>query len=123
MKLRLRENSIRLRLQISEIAQLRETGLVTESIQFPNMQALTYSIRIDEKANEMSSSFENGKVSVSVPKETAKQWLETEEVGVETLQVINEDLSLNILLEKDFKCLTERANEVDMFPNPEEVHV
>jgi len=122
MKLRFRENSIRLRLEIGEVAQLQETGFVSEKIQFTPTQSLSYAISIDEKANEISSEFANDSVVVKIPKETAKPWLETEEVGVKSIQVVSEELSLNILIEKDFKCLTPRADESDMFPNPKEVH-
>ena len=123
MKLRLRDNSIRLRLQISEIARLRETGSVTEKIQFSPTQILTYSILVDNASSKISSSFTGNQVVVKIPEKLAKPWLEADEVGLETSQVINEKHTLNILLEKDFKCLTPRADEVDMFPNPEEFHV
>ncbi|NNE97626.1 MAG: hypothetical protein HKN25_01260 [Pyrinomonadaceae bacterium] len=122
MKLRLRENSIRLRLQVGEVAQLRETGSVSEKIRFSPAQALSYKIRIEESADEISSGIKNGEVFINVPGYLARPWLDTDQVGIAGVQVINEELSLKILIEKDFKCLTPRADEVDMFPNPKEVH-
>lgn len=119
MKLRLKKNSIRLRLQISEITQLRESGYVEEEIKFSPTQTFTYSIHIKENENQVSSGFLNNSVKINIPNQIAKPWLETDQVSIEHSQVVNEGLSLNILLEKDFQCLSPRENETDMYPNPE----
>lgn len=120
MKLRLRENSIRLRLLQSEMAQLRELGSVSEKIRFAPQQTLNYSINISDEAKEITASLENGEVKVKVPKLKAVEWIETEQIGIENEQIINDNLSLKIILEKDFSC-PERPLDVDnadAFPNP-----
>ena len=123
MKLRLRENSVRLRLQMSEIEQLGNTGSVTETISFGNRQSLVYTVRVDDKAASIFAAFYNNEVLIRLPAVMAEKWIGTEKVGLEKDQAMNGDTTLNILIEKDFKCLTERSeDESDMFPNPNEVH-
>ncbi len=122
MKLRIRGNSIRIRLQMSEIEQLSQTGRVTETISFAPDQALVYSILSSDDADTISVGFSDNEVAVKIPRGIAKNWCESEEVSLETSQVIHKEIRLKILLEKDFKCLTRRGDEGDMFPNPNEAH-
>lgn len=120
MKLRLRENSIRLRLLQSEIKSLRETGCVSEKIRFAPHQTLTYTIKVSETTREIEARFENEEIIVEVPEILAEKWTETGRVGLENEQKFNELLSLRILLEKDFVC-SERpadADNRDAFPHP-----
>lgn len=121
MKLRLRKNSVRLRLLKSEIAQLKEKGFVSEEIRFNTNQSITYTIQVENNKSKITSRFENDKITISVPSILAKPWIETEKVGLEQYQIINEKLRLRILLEKDFICLTRPidGDNMDSFPNPE----
>ena len=120
MKLRLRENSIRLRLLQSEIAQLRESGSVSEKISFAPRQAFRYSIDISDGGNGITARFENGDIKIDIPKALATEWIETDRIGLESEQIIDENLRLKIVLEKDFSC-PERPldpDNADAFPNP-----
>jgi hypothetical protein len=120
MKLRLRENSIRLRLLQSEIARLHEHGSVSEKIRFAPQNALNYSVDVSEQAKEITAHFENGDIKVEIPKALANEWIETERIGLENEQIIDEGLRLKIVLEKDFSC-PERPldpDNADAFPNP-----
>jgi len=120
MKLRLRENSIRLRLLQSEIRQLGESGRVSEKILFAPLQTLNYSVIIADETKEITASFQNGDVTVEIPKVLADEWIETGQIGLENEQIINENLNLKIILEKDFSC-PERpldADNADAFQNP-----
>ena len=120
MKLRLRENSIRLRLLQTEIAQLRERGSVSEKISFAPGQTFQYSIGISKNGNEIKARFENGGVKIEIPKTLATEWIETERIGLESEQIVDDNLRLKIVLEKDFSC-PERPLDPDnanAFPNP-----
>lgn len=120
MKLRLRENSIRLRLLQSEIRELRERGRVSEKISFAPRNALNYSIDISDDGNEITAHFENGDIRVEIPKNLANDWIDTEQIGLENEQFIDDNLRLKIVLEKDFSC-PERPldpDNADAFPNP-----
>ena len=120
MKLRLRENSIRLRLLQSEIKQLKENGFVTEKIQFAPSQILTYTINFSTDANEISAHFQVGEILISIPQDIAEQWVNTNQVGLETEQIIDNEKNLKILIEKDFVCVDRPMDKdnLDAFPHP-----
>ena len=120
MKLRLRENSIRLRLLQSEIEQLRNNRCVSEKIQFANSKSLTYTIVVSDAAEEISAGFEDGEITVEIPLERATEWLETNRVGLENERKVDGNAALEITLEKDFVCLDRPldADNADAFPHP-----
>lgn len=120
MKLRLRENSIRLRLLQSEVAKLREGGFVSEKIRFSQSQMLIYTIAISGDAKEISARFEYDEIVVEIPKSAARDWTETNLVGLESEQTIDENARLKILVEKDFACPDRPfdTDNADAFPNP-----
>ncbi len=124
MKLRIRNNSIRLRLTQSEVAQFGENGYVEEAIEFGGAPAsrLTYaliSLPENDSENDIASKFENSKITISVPSPQARQWVDSDQVGIETDQDIGGN-KLRILVEKDFACAAPRDGEddSDAFPNP-----
>ena len=114
MKLRIRENSIRLRLTKSEVAEFGEKGLIENSTEF-GKSAFIYALKSSDSAQNLQASFENGRIEIVVPKAITENWTNTEEVGIS-----GEIESLKVLIEKDFACLTVRENEdeSDAFPNP-----
>ena len=120
MKLRIRGDSIRLRLTESEIAQLGDTGKVDEMVEFGSMQpGLSYQLHATN-VDTIHARFEDNCVRVSVPKDAAEGWMHSDQVGIEGSQPLGDGRFLRILIEKDFACLTERLNEdeTDAFPNP-----
>ena len=117
MKLRIRGNSVRLRLTQTEVKKLTEEGIVEEKTEFGNGQVLVYAVSSSNQIKSVTASFENNRLDILLPNEAAQNWAENEEVG------ISESLgSLQILVEKDFKCLTPRAGDEDSdtFPHPNE---
>ena len=118
MKLRIRGNSIRLRLTQSEVETIKETGLVEEKTEFPNGQFFVYLLAASEKNDRLSAEFSDGRMQIILPKSMAENWANSEEV-----EIAGEIGSLKILVEKDFKCLTPRAGDedTDTFPHPKEV--
>ncbi len=120
MKLRLRENSIRLRLLQSEVEQLRQNGTVSEKIRFNEQQTLTYTLVVSATATEISSRFENREIIIEIPMGAALEWTTTDLIGLENKQKINENLTLEITLEKDFACLDRPfdADIRDAVPRP-----
>jgi hypothetical protein len=112
MKLRIKGDSIRLRLTRSEVRDLLEHGVVEEATRFPGATALRYVLRTDPAAPAVSAVFADGVLTVSLPKSAALAWGGSEEVAVQG-EVPLEDARLTILVEKDFPCLTTRPNEDD----------
>lgn len=121
MKLRIRGNSIRLRLTKSDIAQFADTGSVEERVDFGFAKpALSY--RLDRMTDDdmTRARFEDDCLSISIPAAAAESWIKSEQVSIEAAQPIGENKVLRILVEKDFACLAERVNEddSDAFTNP-----
>jgi len=123
VKIRIRGNSIRLRLTQSEVEEFNSKGMVQDSIQFNPSSAdtLIYSL---EKADchELKAIYASdiNHVKVYMPIESGTQWAESEQVGMENEIHLNGDKQLKILVEKDFQCLKARPGEDDdTFPNPD----
>lgn len=122
MKLRLRENSIRLRLLQTEVKQLRETGNVSERIIFGvnPTGTLTYSLRVSEDAEKIYAQMTDNQIEIFLPLNEAENWADTNEVGLYATQNIGDIGELKISIEKDFVCV-ERPNDKDnkdAFPHP-----
>ncbi|MGK0364323.1 MAG: hypothetical protein ACI85O_001380 [Saprospiraceae bacterium] len=121
MKIRIKDNSIRLRLTQSEVDLLSEQGKVEKRTYFTPQNTLIYAIETAD-VSEMKATFENGKITVSLPTEKAHTWVNTEQVGMEYLAPISDSENLKILVEKDFTCLVKREGEddLDAYPHPKE---
>jgi hypothetical protein len=122
MKLRIRGNSIRLRLGKSEVAQLAKDGSVHAAIRFaaaPSVQ-LTYSLLISPTEKEISAQLVDSEIKVTVPEGLARKWANSEEIGLKHEQPIDREESLAILIEKDFHSLEPKPDEdqSDSFANP-----
>ena len=121
MKIRIKGNSLRLRLSKSEIEKFAASGKLEEITEFGN-STLHYALRCDNDAAELSASFTENKITVFVPVEIQKEWTSTSIVGFENKLKIGPDKSLFILIEKDFVCLDNTfEDQSDNFPNPNAV--
>jgi hypothetical protein len=120
MKLRVRYNSVRLRLSQSEVARLRDAGTVEERIEFGPGQRLAYRITSDSDAFVIAAECRSGNIEVSVPKAMVATWADSSQVGMQMDQRVDDGLSLRLLIEKDFKCLdpADPEENADTFPNP-----
>ncbi len=123
MKLRLRENSIRLRLLQSEVRQLREIGNVSETIVFGvnPTENLTYSLRVSAEATEIRAQMMDNQIEVFLPLKTAENWADTDQIGLYETQAIGDLATLKIIVEKDFVCVDRPLDEDnrDAFSVPE----
>lgn len=122
MKLRIKGNSLRLRLTPSEMARLLESGRVEESIRFgPGPDArLTYAVEHTPRVATMTVRYDPGEVTILVSSASARQWADGPEVGLYAQADIESD-TLALAVEKDFACLDKtHAENVDTFPNPKQ---
>ena len=129
MKLRIRGNSLRLRLLRGEVQRFGETGFIAETIQFGTSPAaqLIYILEADGGAQQISANFADNKVTVKIPDQMARSWIESEVVSLMCEQPIESGKQnaapenvLKILIEKDFVCLdrTNDPDNIDAFPHP-----
>jgi len=121
MKIRIKDNSIRLRLTQSEINLLAETGKVEKETHFSLESILFYAIETTN-VEEVKASFDKERITIFLPTQIAHQWVTTEQVGIEHLSPIDKERNLKILVEKDFTCLVKREGEedADAFPHPQQ---
>jgi len=117
MKLRIRENSVRLRLTKSEVVEFAEKGSVQNQTEFGNGQIFIYALKSSASAESVFATFADGRIEVTVPKGLGDNWTATDEVGIS-----GPETGLKIMIEKDFVCLTVREgeDESDAFPHPKE---
>jgi hypothetical protein len=113
MKLRIRGNSLRLRLSRGEVTQLAENGRVEDAISF-GPSKLTYVLETSAEGR-VGATYEDHRIVVTLPKDRAASWTSSDEVGIES------DGEVKILVEKDWSCLKPRSGEddSDAFPHPE----
>ncbi len=128
MKLRIRGNSIRLRLTQGEVARIAKGERVEETLEFglePH-QRFTYALEVSNDSPDIEAQYQHGRITVRLPEDEARAWAHDDSrVGMSGEQSLrhsdgNESVSLMLLVEKDFACLTERrgADDADTFPHP-----
>lgn len=119
MKLRIRGNTLRLRLTRSEVDEFAATGRFADRIGFGGGDSLIYAIE-KTNAEAVSAAFSGGEIKVLVPSQLADEWTKTDQVGFDAAYKIGNGDELRILIEKDFACLTPRFDEEadDNFPHP-----
>jgi hypothetical protein len=120
MKLRIKGNSLRLRVSPSEIERLLTIGRIEETIRFAPQQdaSLTYALECMASEKKIDVRYRPHEVTVVISTGTAHKWAEEEQVGVYSAVNIGGS-QLEVAVEKDFACLEgDEADNADTFPNP-----
>lgn len=119
MKLRIRGNSVRMRLTRAEVAALGEAGRAEDCVGFSPIEELRYGVAVTADG-ALRVEFGGDRLTVHVPKVLVERWLQPSEVSIEGRQPIGGAAELKILVEKDFACLAPRGDEddADLFENP-----
>lgn len=124
MKLRIRGNSVRLRLTKTEVNQLGEGQAVHERTHFLGGAVFNYILETSPNAASIEARYADACMTVTLPFAVAKGWAFSEDVALQFEQMISasDEGKLFILVEKDFACLKprqhEHEDESDMFSNP-----
>lgn len=120
MKLRIRGDSLRLRLSQGEMRALEERGEVEDRISFPGGAALRYRLRVDNAKDVISAGYGSNLIDILVPRALSERWWGTDLVTLSASQPLAGG-ELRIVLEKDWACLAPREgeDESDNFPHPE----
>jgi hypothetical protein len=121
MKLRIRKNSLRLRLQQHEVQQLVATGAVTDETCFGDA-TLRCTIETSTSISAPCAHLASNTIRIRVPTSAAVQWSQSNQVGILAEQSTPAG-PLLILIEKDFACLQPRdpalrEDDSDAFDNP-----
>lgn len=118
MKIRILDDSIRLRLDRDEVDRIGAGGAVEGRTRFPGGAAFVY--RLGVGTGELTAAFAEGELGIALPRDVARHWA-TEETEVSIRgELPLEDGTLGILVEKDFECLDPREGEsqANRFRNP-----
>lgn len=112
MKIRIKDNTIRLRLAQSEVSAIGQGGQLSSRTEFPGA-SLSYLLETNT-GSEFKASFNGSAILISVPEHIVGGWHLKEDI---TLTGVAGELT--ITMEKDFECITNRdEDKSDLFPNP-----
>jgi hypothetical protein len=118
MKIRIKGNSIRIRLTRSEVARLSEQGIVRESTRFPD-GVFSYEVILSKENKVLDAVFSENCIRFRLPENSGRHWPDDDRIGFEEWMPLGKDSTLHLLLEKDFQCLELRSeDESDQYPNP-----
>ena len=120
MKLRIRGNTVRIRVSQNEMNEISSVGLTQDSAEFGPGSRLSYRVEVVSQG-PISASYTEDCINVKLPRDAVDQWQSPDEVSIVGEQSLDEGGRLKILVEKDFVCLAPREgeeDEADMFPNP-----
>lgn len=123
MKLRLKDNTVRIRLSVTEVDALIMRGQISATTDFPGQSRLTTEIVLEDVIS-VEASFQNSKITICIPSHMLTGWNVDNQVGYQWQISLGNDDFLDLFLEKDFRCLTERPGEDEstLYPNPRETH-
>jgi hypothetical protein len=111
MKLRFRENSLRLRVNRPEVENLAAGGSLEERVDFPGGTRLSYVLE-SSPGETPGVSFHDGIIRVSAPDWEVKDWARTDAIGL-YFHVSAGGKSLKVAIEKDLECVEGSADERD----------
>jgi hypothetical protein len=121
VKLRIKGNSLRLRVLQPELAKFLDSGRIEEMIQFtPKEDAnLTYTLGHDRSTSSIAVRYADRAIAVVLPTAEAESWAKSDQVGIYASFDLGSKGRLEVSVEKDFACLdlSDAENE-DTFPHP-----
>lgn len=118
MKLRFRENSLRLRVNRPEVENLAAGGSLEERVEFPGGARLAYVLESSSQAAP-DVSFRDGVIRICAPHWEVKDWARTDALGL-YFHVGTAQKPLKVAIEKDLECITGLAEERDPHAFPRE---
>jgi uncharacterized protein DUF7009 len=119
MKLRLRGNSLRLRLNQNDAAELASGRTLVETLTFPGGANFQYTLAAPESSIDASAQLVASTIAVTLPEERVKRWAAADDVGI-YFELAAGDSVLKVAVEKDLECLDAPPEERDPFAYPRE---
>ena len=112
MKIRISANTLRFRLQQTEVRYFQQHGKITEVTEFGPSPAdqISFSLEISSEP-ELSVRFGSNTTTIGVPKALAEQWTATNMVGFEGKLDTGKGRIVEVLVEKDFICQDVQSKE------------
>ena len=122
MKLRIKGNSVRLRLSKLEVERFAKESTLHETTNFGN-HVFSYTVKSTEEKT-MTATLTQASITLLVPSTQLMQWAGSNtQVGISQKMDIGNNETLSLLLEKDFKCIDANPedDQEDFFENPDKV--
>lgn len=116
MKLRFRNNSLRLRLNRREAEALASGEKLQEEVLFPEGTALSYSLEATA-LTQPEVSFQQGVIRIAAPGLELKKWAEGSAIGI-YFELPAPRSVLKIAIEKDLECVEAPPEERDPHAYP-----
>jgi hypothetical protein len=127
MKLRLKGNSIRVRLDRRDIEGLINRGRIDDAVRFGPGSGMAFSYTVEVGAaprNRPTASYVAGRLWIVIDRGDAEAWRDSDRVGFDHEQVVDGGV-VRVILEKDLACLDrpvgEESDDAWAFPNPSAV--
>ena len=117
MKIRIKGDSLRLRLTQTDVRTLTDVGAVADEMQVAPGVAFRYSLHAAD-TEALTATLDGAALTVLIPRAWVGPWMQSDTVGFEGVVPAGDGRTLGILVEKDFACLDEGRDEADAFPNP-----
>jgi hypothetical protein len=122
MKLRLRGNSIRVRLDRRDIDRLTEHGRVDDAVCFGPGRTFSYAVEVGPAPRGRPTvHYTEGYLTLRIDPGDAEEWRAGDRVGFDHNQSVDGG-AVRVLLEKDFACVDRPSEQEEdnayAFPNP-----
>ncbi len=118
MKIRIKGNSVRLRLSKSDVEKLAHSDYIEERTFF-GLNTFVYALKSSPDTEGLNADYENGKITLYIPGAFVQDWAENDVVGIDSIVKLNDKEQLFLLIEKDFKCIEQSAeDQSDNFDKP-----
>lgn len=105
MKLRIEDNSLRLRLSGAEAAQFGQTGRLAAVVHLgPGPEDKLNYVLERAESEEFRVTYGAAALTVKVPAALADHWTQTDQIGLAATLMVLQDQLLHILIEKDLGC-------------------
>jgi hypothetical protein len=122
MKLRIKDNSIRIRLLRSEVDALARTGRIEAHTLLSltdECDRLSYAVEHSDQLKAVSVKRIDGELRITAPTREILDWAKGDAVGVYGDQPVYGGQTLAVMIEKDFACIDRSdADNSDTFENP-----
>ena len=123
MKIRIKGNSIRLRLTKTEVENFGKDGDFNEETQMLG-GIFRYQLKRSYNYENLAAEWiaDENKIVFYMPEKIANEWVESNEVGFQHKMPLADGNKLFLLIEKDFVCLDNTfEDQSDNYPNPNAV--
>ena len=119
MKIRIKDNSVRLRLTRPEVEQFGKEKYIEGRTEFGDT-VFVYAMLCDQEIAEMFAGLDNNKITMHIPASIAESFVNTDAVGFQHEQLLPSGNKLFLLFEKDFKCIDADVleDQSDNYENP-----